>query len=808
MFKKVLKALGLFLVVILVVLVLLPVVFKKQIAEQVRNVLNENYNAEIDYADLSFSLLKQFPNPSVTLEKFVAVGKGEFDGDTLAAFKNIEVSFGWAGLLGGGNYHVQSISVIDPTVKLLVNKAGKANWDIVKDFAVSKDTLYIAKEGKRGFTIEVKNWEITNGFISYNNDTAKANVVLKSLNVVGSRSEMNQGFAIKSSVDIDRLSYSYKGFNYLDGLHIKCNQNYTYNVASSLYEFNENLLQLNALQLLVSGSIKSDTGKGPYLSVSVSSADKDVKKLLSIFPSIYDSSFTQIEVIGSAATTALIKGYYKDNQYPAINFHTEIKDGAFDRKGLPVTLKNVFINAAINKPQGIIDSTVVSISKFHIESGSDSINASVKITTPSSNANVEANVNGKIDIATLSSFFAGQDFAGMSGKASANLSVKAIQSDVISKTYKNIRAAGSLTINDLSYVVKGLCSPVKIKEANLIVHPEFITIDKLDMSVSKSQFSGSGKIENAIAYLMHAGELNTVLNIRSEELNLRDFIASPVAEKSVKNTSSSSASSIVVAKRENNDMSLTLNTTVKKLYYDKLVMQNVNGQVILRADTVSIKNLSASLLGGTAQLNSRYLNFKSDKPELDFHLNTSNISLQQLYVVIDNADKVAPSLKYISGVFSGGVTGTGKLKADKTINYNALVANGKIQITTLKIDELPTLTQIGKLAKAKSLDHLEARNVQSVFHFKNGQADFEPTDIKFTNGYRINFSGTHYPNQTVNADVGLDVPVKEFGSIANMAQNLLSGFINMPENVHFGFKLTGNDQHPDIKLTGVNTGGN
>ena len=807
MLKKTARVLVPVVAVLLLLLVLFPLVFRKLISDEVRNLLNENYNAKIDYADLSFSLLKHFPNPTVSLEKFVAVGKDEFDGDTLASFQKLEVSFGWLSLFKGSNYNIQSISVIEPVVKLRVNKSGKANWDIAKELFISKDTLYIAKEGKQSFTIEVKKWSINHGSVSYKNDTVNFTSALKNLNVEGTRVESNNGFGIKSIVSVDDLTSTYKGLDYLQGLHLKAEQNYTYKADENLYEIKDNHFQLNDLQLLVNGSIKADIGKGPYVLLSVAGMDSSVKNLLSLFSIFYESNFAQLKATGTANVRADIKGYFKADQYPALQMYAEIKDASIQKQGIPARLENMCVRLDIDKPEGLLNAVVIQVSKFHIESGNDSMNASIKIVTPVSDANVSFHINGNAELQALAAFMPGRDSSGISGKAAVNATLKFRQSDINNKAYKNIVTEGNLDLQNLIYSGSGFSAPINIKEARFSCHPEFVSLERVDLSIAKNKVGGNGKIGNAIPYLMHAGNLNVALNLQSEELNLHDLIVKAPEPKVVKNVSPVKPLA-VDRKGEKHDVLLTINAAIKKLYYDKLLLQNLKGQLTLNADTIRIKDLHAELLGGNAVLSSEYINAGDGKPDFNFHSNVSNINLKQLYAVMDNAEKVAPSLKYISGNFSGEVKGKGKLKADKTVNYSALNADGNLQIATLKIDELPTLTQIGKLAKVKSLDHLEAKNVQSIFHFKSGQTEFEPTECKFTNGYRIAFHGTHYPNQTVNADVGLDVPVKEFGSIANMAQNLLSGFINIPQSVHFDFKLTGNDQHPDIKLAGVNTAGN
>ena len=61
MLKKVLKGLGIFLLVTIIALAAAPFLFKDKIKEMIAKTLNENVNANIAFEDVDLSLLKSFP---------------------------------------------------------------------------------------------------------------------------------------------------------------------------------------------------------------------------------------------------------------------------------------------------------------------------------------------------------------------------------------------------------------------------------------------------------------------------------------------------------------------------------------------------------------------------------------------------------------------------------------------------------------------------------------------------------------------------------------------------------------------------
>ena len=81
--KKLIKILGGTLVALLLLLLVLPVAFKGKIEGIVKSEGNKMLNAQFDFKSLKISLLKNFPQASVSLHDFWLKGVDEFENDTL-----------------------------------------------------------------------------------------------------------------------------------------------------------------------------------------------------------------------------------------------------------------------------------------------------------------------------------------------------------------------------------------------------------------------------------------------------------------------------------------------------------------------------------------------------------------------------------------------------------------------------------------------------------------------------------------------------------------------------------------------------
>jgi len=812
MVKRILMVLLAGLLLIVIFLFSFPVVFKKQISYRVKTELNDRVNARVEYQDLSISLLHSFPNLTVSLKDFIVIGQQEFEGDTLAAAKDFSFTVDLIGIITGRGYKVISLNLLRPSLKLSVNGNGRANWDILKPVpaispgaegggpAVSDST----------FLFQVNNWKIEDAYLEFRNDSARTLFVAADLNFNGGQSINKDGADYNTSTLIKALSYRAGGISYLQNVKLDAAVQFSSENNTHDYRIKENRIAFNELQLLLRGSFKNTT-EGQDFNLAIQSADSAFKDLLSVIPGLNDSSYAQLKSSGSFSFQGTIKGVSNSKQGPAVSFKLKVRDGELQKPDFAQALKHIYVDASLVKPSGPMDSAVVEVSRFSVQTGNDSANARILVTTPSSNANITAEVKGDINLATVFQFYNSSDVKQLSGALHADLKFNGRKNDLDHKNYKNIQASGQLLAKNISFQKNDWPAALEINEAAFSVVPAFISLYQLTGQFGKCNFKGTGKFENVIPYLARQSNLKAELAINADSINLKEWAGKPQGAKAADpkpDTHTGIAGNENMKSGAAPDVEFVIHVAANKVYDDKLVFSNVHGTVESIAKAIHIKDVNANILGGNVVVNGTCYNYNLPQANVDFDMKANNLDIAQVYKAIDDPEKTVPALKYLSGGFSGDISGNGKLKADHSLNFNALIANGNLHYPDLKINEMPVLMEIGKLAKVKSLDHLEAKNVQSAFHFKNGNVTIDPTDIKFTNGYKLNFKGTNYVNQIIDADIALDVPVKEFGSIASMAQNLLSGFMNVPDNVHFVFKVTGNSAQPKVKVVNVGASGN
>ena len=130
------------LVLLLLLLVLVPVLFRDRIAQRVKTEVNRTLNARVDWRDAGLGFFRDFPNLTLRLDDLTVVGVGKFQGDTLAAIRHLRVVLDLASVLRSvigrpAPIVVRAVELDQPRLSLIALEDGTANWDITKKDAAA-----------------------------------------------------------------------------------------------------------------------------------------------------------------------------------------------------------------------------------------------------------------------------------------------------------------------------------------------------------------------------------------------------------------------------------------------------------------------------------------------------------------------------------------------------------------------------------------------------------------------------------------------------------------------------------------------
>ena len=250
--KKILIVIAIIVLILFAIVLTLPVLFEGKITELAKRELNNSVNAKVDFEDIDLSFISNFPNFTLGIDGLTIIGKSEFENDTLADIDNITITIGLFSVIKGDNYSVKRIAINSPSIHVKVLKNGHANYDISLPDTEPEPTV---QGEESAFNLELKKFEINDGFITYQDEDLDIQAKINGLNVFLSGNFSSDATMISTNFTAKSLTVDYENIRYLSNTQLRYKANIDADLKNDIYKLGRNELALNDLLIGFDGSV-------------------------------------------------------------------------------------------------------------------------------------------------------------------------------------------------------------------------------------------------------------------------------------------------------------------------------------------------------------------------------------------------------------------------------------------------------------------------------------------------------------------------------------------------------------------------
>jgi hypothetical protein len=490
--KKVIFALGILLALFVISAIALPLIFKEDIKAAIDQQISNNVKAKVfyDQSSIDVSLIKRFPNLSVSMGNIGIVGVSPFEGDTLAAMKQFTVAVNLFSLFGD-QITISGIYLDEPKFKILVLEDGSANYDISIPSEEAESTS--ASSSK----ISIDNWEINNGTFYYEDRTLPFSTSLSAINHSGSGDFESNIFDMKSSTKALLNDMSYDGVSYLSNKNVTADMTMGIDLDQFKFTFKENEMLINDFAVAFDGFLAMPADD-IEMDLTFETKKNTFNSLLSLVPGMYSADFDKLKTSGNVDFSGFVKGIYNDNMMPAFNISLNVEEGMFQYPDLPTPVNNINAKIIVDNKDGNIDNTVIDIQKLHLDAGSNPVDVQMKINNLV-DYDMVAKINAKLNLAEIASIFPVAGLA-MKGGLAVNLDAKG-KYDSISGTFPTMALAMNLKDGNIKYEsypipMEDMQVDLKVNNATGKMADTKVLLQKLTMLVDGERVEGKATIEN------------------------------------------------------------------------------------------------------------------------------------------------------------------------------------------------------------------------------------------------------------------------------------------------------------------------
>lgn len=774
--------------VVLLLLAVVPFLFRDRIAETAQREVNQSVDAHVAWQSVGLSFFQHFPNLSLTLDGLTIVGVGRFENDTLAAVRRLRVVLDLGSvvgnLLGGKALVVRGVELDQPRLYLLALEDGTANWNIAKHA-----TAPAAAPNAKPFAVSLRNVSVSDAAFVIDDRHAKLRASLIGYDQSLSGDLSRKQVVIHTKASADTVTVVFAGIPYLDRVRLGVATDIDADLAGKSYTLANTTVSLNDLALGVSGTVKS-LGDGLALDLAVKAPSTNFRSILSLVPAVYAHDFEKVQTSGTIAVDGWVKGNYGASAFPSFALDTKVNDAAFKYPDLPLPARSIFVDLSATNAGGSADSTVVKLDRFHVVLGSNPIDARMLLRTPVSDPDVDASVTGTVDLADLRRTVKLQNIDQLAGTVSANAAVRTRMSYLEKKTYDKVAASGTVTVSGLTVKGAALPRPLAVQHASLALAPQHARLDSFTGTVGSSDLQASGTLDNFIAFAMHGDTLHGTATVRSKRFDLNEW------------RSGGDLDVIPVPPK----IDFSLDATIGQLLYDKLTMSDAHARLRIANQRATLEQFQTNTLGGQVAVTGFYETTQPGKPTFDVTAKLTKVDVPSTFQAFTTVQMLAPVAKYASGTVTTDVHLAGALGKNMMPVFPSLGGAGTVETSQLAVRDFPALTKLAQATKLDILNNPTLQALRAAFTIDTGRLTVKPFDVKVA-GITANVAGSNGLDQSLQYTLGLRVPRSLFGGAANQALAGLSSKASQagidlaaaPE-IPLAVQIGGTVTNPTVKL--------
>jgi hypothetical protein len=527
LFKWIGILIGGLLLLFIVAAIAIPYFYKDELLNEAKKFANTQVNAEVDFDNdqVDVSLLWTFPNFSFSIGDFSITGKDEFEGKKLADIGRFGFQLNLMDVYNG-NYTVKSINLTDANLYVKVLKNGKANYDIVatsEESTPEEETTTTSDNSNLKFSLSSYSIENTN--VIFDNEVTDIFVEVKNLNHSGTGEFTLTNYDLNTLTEIEALTFAMGGINYLNKTNIEVDFNANIDLDNGKYKLLDNSFRLNALELKADGEINMPGGDDIGIDLTFFAPNTSFGSVLSLIPAAYTKDFEDVQTKGTFSFNGYTKGTYngKTNKIPAFGINLEVKDAEFKYPDLPLAVEDINTDIRIKNTSSDLDKMLLDVNTFHIKVGQNPFDATLKLRTPLSDPDIDAMIDGVINLDELAEAFPIEGVKELSGTVTANLKTKTKISYIDNSQYDKVDMKGLLGISNVNYVAEDY-PPILVNNLMMDFTPNQVDLKDFDLKIGKSDIKASGKLDNILTYFSRDKIMTGALQVKSKLLDLNEIM--------------------------------------------------------------------------------------------------------------------------------------------------------------------------------------------------------------------------------------------------------------------------------------------
>lgn len=820
--KKIFITLGVVTLVLFGSIIAIPYFFKDEIKQEALKYINNNFEGEVKIEDYNLSLISSFPRFNFS---FLGIEVIDDNDKELFSMNDFSLEINAKDLILNNKITIESIKLVDASINYSLAELEDSNDDVEKKETPipEKESIENAEKSseEKEMSFHLTKYSIINASVIITDEKGKDFLNINNLNHSGYGSFENDILSISTKTSIEKINIFQGNVNMLKDAKIQGDFNVELDMKKNIYTLRNNNIKVNNIELNWVGVVR-EIESGYDIDLKFDTPKTKFKDLLALVTEDYKDDLKDIDAKGKFNIQGSVAGIYNEKTMPSFGMNIAVDNAFIKYVDLDESVDDINFLLKINKPQGNdLDKLVINMPKFSLKIVDNKIEADFSAKKLMSDPNISANIKANIDFSKIKKAIPIEQGDDISGKISANISMKGKLSDLENENYDKFVAKGNVELKKFNFSTTMLKDEVKIKHANINVTPQTLYLNEFIFSLGNSDVSAKGKINKYIEYALKDEKLEGWLDIKSNNFFATDFMPlddDSTTEAKTKSDDSSEASSTKTNNNANNNserieipsnIDFNTNISIKQLAYDNINIRNIIGSVGIKNQIAYLKNMNMYIFAGKMSMDGNYSSKNKKNAKVDFAIILKNIDIAKVTKTFVFTKKIAPAIENAKGKIDSKFNIKTTLDNNMDPIYNTMYSSGGIKLSNLELKSIDFLEEIGD---ALNIDEFKKNhkiaNVNLTYTIKKGILNVSPFKIKIGDIESEIFGSSNIGKETVDMDIKNKIPRKYIGDDVNKAvddavfwANKFGLKIDVGSTIDVNVNASGNINSPKYSLS-------
>ncbi len=711
--------------------VVLSLVFKDDITGLLIRELNKQIVTKIEVEEIKFSLLRKFPNASVELrqvvihppETFHEENREDPGYDTLLYAKHLFLEFNTKDVIHK-TFRIKRIHADRGSLFLKVNRDGVPNYTFwVKDNDAAADTMNISLQN-----LKFSNLHIT--VVNRVNDFYFAGFS-ESTRLKGDFSSSNYQLQVTGDPFVNQLSLD--DIQYITGRN--CRIDLQMSVDQKQYTIERGNIEVSGMPFVTHGSFTTDDNR--KLDLMIRGEDLNLASVIMHLPAAQQERFSNYAMNGDLDVNVALTGNYGIKGSPLIVAKGSLVDATLAAVNGQFIIDNLkldgyYSNGAKRAPS----STSLNVEKFSCAIGSNELSGSFTIQN-FERPELEVLVKGTLDLSEIHTFLQTDSVEFMTGDVRINLRLKGPlrnYKQITRQDIQNMNPVGQVVMNGAGLKMKN--DPKIFTDVNgTFLFGKHIWVDELSMDINGNRIALTGKMGNAIPYLL-TGDKPLLIEA---DVSATEFIFDRmVSRKTARADSVPNRSGINFT--ENLQMNLRLN--IKEYYHRQFHAQNLTGVLSYMPGFIALQSIVFDAMEGHVSGEGMMVTAEDGTYPVRIQSKINGLNIQQLFTTFNNFGQEYIVDENLKGSASGEVDFSATWDRNLKIVKKTIVAESHVIITRGELIDFEPMLGLSKFIEVEELQHIHFSELENEILIKDEKITIPQMDIQ-SSALNVTLSGEH-----------------------------------------------------------------